>query len=206
VERGFLYTSWQMLTVPGKTVREYIDGKRKTHQSPISYFLIWTTLYILFLYWIEKVFGENAAIDYMQYYGPEITTRFAISHLSIVLIVLIPFYALYLWLLVTRNQYYYFETMVANIYAFGTVILLQFVYAAGAIIVHLLSGGAVDLRISDVVKIIYIIWFTFDFVKLFKINHKFIRSTVFIILAFGTLTLWRMYALPPIIHMFFLKD
>src|SRR4030095_1775077 len=62
VERGFLYTSWHMLTAPGKTVKEYIGGRRRIHQSPISYFIIWTTVYILLLYWIEQGFGENAAI------------------------------------------------------------------------------------------------------------------------------------------------
>src|SRR5215831_15373584 len=85
VERGFFYTSWQMLTMPGRASKEYIEGKRRIHQSPVSYFLIWITVYILFLYWIEKAFGENTVIDYMQYYGPDMTTRFAISHLSIVL-------------------------------------------------------------------------------------------------------------------------
>ena len=206
VEHGFLYTSWHMLTVPGKTVREYIYGKRRIHQSPISYFVIWTTIYILFLYWIERRFGENAIIDYKEYYGPVATTRFAITHLNTVLIVMIPFLTLYLWLLVTRKQYYYFETIIASIYAFGTVILLQFVFAVGAVIVHLLNGASVNLGISDVLKIGYIICFAFDFVKLFPVKHKFIRATVFIILAFGTLTLWRIYGLPLIIQMFFLKD
>src|SRR5678815_5381812 len=111
-----------MLTVPGKTVKEYVEGKRRTHQSPISYFFIWTAVYILLLFWIERRFGEMVAIDYKQYYGPVITTRFAISHLSIVLIVTMPFLTLYLWLLVTRKQYYYFETMIAVIYVYGTVI------------------------------------------------------------------------------------
>jgi len=117
-----------------------------------------------------------------------------------------PFLALYLWLLITRKQYYYFETMIVIIFVFGTVILLQFVFTVCAVIVHLLNDVSVDLLISDVLKISYTIWFTFDFVKLFPLKHKFIRAAAYIILAFGTLTLWRIYALPPIIHLFFLKD
>jgi len=206
VERGFLYTSWQMLIAPGKTAKEYIDGERDIHQSPISYFIIWTTIYILFLYWIEKAFGTNAAINYMQYYGPDTTTRFAISHLSILLVVLMPFDTLYLWLLVTRKHYYYFETMIAIIYSFGTVILLQFVFAVGAVIIYLISHVSADLRVSDVLKIAYIVWFTFDFVKVCPLRYKFIKAVAFIILAFGSLTLWRIYLLPPIIQMFFLKN
>ena len=205
VEHGFLYTSWQLLIKPGKTVKEFIDGKRKIHQSLVSYFLIWTTIYILFLYWIEKFFGENVAINYKQYFGPDATTRFAMSHLSIVLIVVMPFQTLYLYLLVTRKQYYYFETLVATIYSLGTVILLQFVFALGAVLIHLLTGATADLRVSDAFKIIYISWFIFDVIKLFPVNYKFLRAVVFIILAFGTFTLWRMYALPAVIDWLFLK-
>jgi len=205
VERGFLYTSWHMIVSPGKTAKEFIDGKRKTHQPPVSYFLIWTAIYILFLYWMEKAFGENAAIDYKQYYGPGATTKFAISHLSFVLIVMMPFHAFYLWLLVTRKQYYYFETIMANIYALGTIILFQFVFAVGAVAIHLINGTAIDLRVSDALKIGYIIWFAFDFVKLFPVDHKFIRAATFVVLAFGTFTLWRLYGLPAIINWVFLK-
>jgi hypothetical protein len=187
-------------------VKEFIDGKRKVHQSPVSYFLIWTTIYILFLYWIEKVFGENVAINYKQYFGPDATTRFAMSHLSIVLIVVMPFQALFLYLIVTRKWYYYFETLVATIYSLGTVILLQFVFAVGAVLIHLLTGATADLRISDAFKIIYIAWFIFDVIKLFAVNHRVIRAIAFIILAFGTFTLWRIYALPALIDWLFLKE
>lgn len=126
-EKGFLFTSLQMLQSPGKTITRFIYGKRKSYQPPVSYFLIWTTIFILFLYWIEKVYGENKVINYRDYFGPGATTRIAISHLSIVLTVIMPFQAFYLYLLVTKKVYNYFETMVATIYSLGTVILLQFV-------------------------------------------------------------------------------
>jgi hypothetical protein len=100
---------------------------------------------------------------------------------------MMPFDALYLWLLVTRRNYYYFETMVAVIYSFGTVVLLQLVFAVGAVIVYLIGHVSADLWISDVLKIAYIVWFTFDFVKQCPLNNKFIRSIAFIILAFGSL-------------------
>src|SRR6187399_2864292 len=68
MEKGFLYTSRQLLFSPGKTVKEFIEGKRKNYQPPVSYFLIWIGLYLLLLYFTEKIFGENNVVDFKQYF------------------------------------------------------------------------------------------------------------------------------------------
>ncbi|HEY6064396.1 MAG TPA: DUF3667 domain-containing protein, partial [Chitinophagaceae bacterium] len=44
IEHGFLFTSWSMLVRPGATVKNFIEGKRKPYQSPVSYFLVWTAV------------------------------------------------------------------------------------------------------------------------------------------------------------------
>jgi hypothetical protein len=200
MERGFLFTSVHMLVSPGKTVNDFITGKRKRYQSPISYFLIWTTIYILFLYWIEKGFGENRVINFSEYFGPLNTTKLAVSHLSLVLAIVIPFQAFYLFILVTKKTYNYFETLTATIYALGTIILLQFVFAVTALLIHIISNSAIDLRISDVLKVLYLIWFIYNLVQFFPVKLKLLRVLAFAILAFGTFTLWRLYGFPALIN------
>ncbi|HET7000270.1 MAG TPA: DUF3667 domain-containing protein [Puia sp.] len=203
LDKGFLYTSFQMITHPGRTVKAFIDGKRKNYQSPISYFLFWTTVFVLFLLLIEKIFGVNRVIDYEGYFGPGSDTRLAISNLSIVLLVVIPFQSFYLYLLVTKKRYNYFETMVAILYALGTVILFQFLFAVFALFYHAVTSRPVTLQISDTFKIVYLIWFILDTIRLYQVNHKLIRAMSFITLAFGTFTLWRLYGLPASIEIFF---
>ncbi len=205
VEKGFLFTSLQMLKSPGKTVKDFIDGKHKSYQSPISYFLIWITIYILFLYLVQEIFGENIAINYKEYFGPSATTKFAITHLGFVLTIIIPFQALYLFLLVTRGFYNYFETMAASIYSLGTIILLQFVFAIVAVIIYLISSVSIDLRVSDLLKVFYLTWFIISVIKLFPVKIKFLRAIAFLILAFGTFTVWRLYGFAAIADWFFLK-
>ncbi len=142
-------------------------------------------------------------IEYAGYFGPGADSRMAISNLGIVLMFVIPFQALYLYLLVTKGLYNYFETMVATIYSLGTVILFQFVFAVCATVYYLIFSRSVSLQISDSFKIIYLIWFITDTIRLFHMNHKFIRAIIFITLAFGTFTLWRLYGLPASIGIFF---
>jgi len=201
-EKGFLFTSWNMLAKPGSVVTDFVKGKRKIYQPPVSFFLIWITMYLLLLYIVEKIFGENVVIDYKEYFGPSSTTRFAISHLSFVLLVVIPFQALYFHLLVAWKKYNYFESFVVAIYFLGTIILLQSVFVVLAIIIHLLTGASIAIIYSDSLKIIYLVWAITDSIKLFRVKNKLIRIVVFAVLAFGTFTVWRLYGVPAIIEWF----
>ena len=203
LEKGFMYTSFQMVIRPGMTVKNFIDGKRKNYQPPISYFLIWITIFVFFFFGIEKIYGTNTVIDYGGYFGPGTDSKLAISNLGFVLMFVIPFQALYLNLLVTKKLYNYFETMVATFYSLGTVILFQFVFALFALIYFMISSRSVSLQFSDSFKVIYLIWFILDTVRLYPLNHKLIRAMAFITLAFGTFTLWRLYGLPASIEIFF---
>src|SRR5690348_7495803 len=46
-EKGFLHTVWHFLIKPGTASINFLSGKRKEYQRPVSYILILTTIYIL---------------------------------------------------------------------------------------------------------------------------------------------------------------
>ncbi len=196
LEKGFLFTTVRLLTNPGDTIINYVEGKRKPYQPPVSYFLVWITIYLLSLYGLEKIFGENRVIDYEDYFGPGASTRYAISHLSLVLTTVAPFQALYIYLFATRPQLNYFETLVAVIYGLGTIIALQFLFVVMALLNYLISVHAVPLIYSDIFKIGYIIWMIFSLAKHFPIRFKLAKFILIIVLMFGTFTLWRTALLP----------
>ena len=200
MESGFFFTSFRLLVAPGKTVEAFISGKRKSYQQPVSYFLIWTTLYILTLYWIDRLFGENTVISYMEYFGPGATTKYAISHLSLVLTFVIPFQALYLLLFIAPGKYNYYESLVAAIYAVGTIIQLQFLFAVLALLIHFFTGASTELMLSDTLKGGYLIWFVAGLTRRQPVKKRFLRAALFVVLAFGTFTLWRLYGVPQFIH------
>lgn len=202
-ERGFLYTSWQMLIVPGRIAINFIGGKRKNYQTPVSYFLIWNAVYILLIYIVGKSFGENKVVDFSGYFGESEKTKYALSHLNIVLTALLPFQALYIYLFLMYRQYNYMEALVIIFYGIGTVLLLQFVFVMLAIPVHLLTGVSVDIRYSDVLKVLFMGWLVFDLVKLLPLKHKVLRSVIVLALTFGTFSVWRLFVYPTIAGLFF---
>jgi hypothetical protein len=202
-EKGFLFTSWQMLKTPGKAVKNFIEGKRKNYQGPVSYFLIWNGIYILFLYIIGKIVGENRIVNFAEYFGPGEKTKFALSHLNVVLTALLPFQALYLYLVLVYGLYNYVEALVTIFYSIGTLLILQFVFVLLAIPVYLVSGASMNIQLSDILKVVYIGWFMLDFAKLLPVKYKYMKAAIVVLLAFGTFTAWRLYIFPSVLELFF---
>lgn len=202
-ERGFLHTTRQMIVDPGRAVKDFLDGKRKDHQTPVSYFLIWNAIYLLLLYIVASLFGKNRVVNFAEYFGPAEKTKFAISHLNLVLIFLLPFQALYLWLIIMYRPYNYFESFVTVLYTVGTILLWQCVFVLLAVLIFSLTGNSVNIQWSDIFKALYFAWFLASFVKLMPVKYKMIRAITVLLLIFGTFTAWRLLIFPTVADMFF---
>lgn len=202
-EKGFFFTSWNLLKTPGLVVKDFIDGRRKNYQKPVSYYLIWIGLYSLILYFFEKAFGENKVVSFANYFGPGETTKFAISHLNIVLTLLLPVQAVYVYLLLMQNQYNYVEALVVMLYAIGTLILLQTVFVVMCLIYYLITGNSVSVLWSDILKLLYIGWLLIDLAKVLAVKAKYTRTVIAMLLLIGTFTAWRLYVSPGFANFFF---
>jgi hypothetical protein len=202
IKRGFLFTSWSMLSSPGKTITDFIAGKRKNYQPPVSYFLIWTAVFIVSLFFLEKVFGEGSVIAYHDYFGQGESTRFAVSNLNIVLTGMIPLLAIYFFLFIGGRQFNYIESLVAAAYFIGTILLLQFIFALCALMYFSFAGSPVALQLSDVFKAGYITWATIDTIRLLPVKNKFLRGVLFFAFSLGTFTLWRLVLYPAVASLF----
>ncbi len=198
IEKGFFHTTWQMVRSPGRMVMAYIGGRRKQYQSPVSYFLIWTTILILTLYAISSLFGPNTAIDYKEYFGPGKSTAYTLRHLGFMLMIIIPFQSLHFYLLIARPRYNYIESVVMLTYVIGTIIFLQFIFALGSVVFYALTGRAVDLLYSDACKAGIAIWFTVDFLRHYTLRHKVIRGIAVVLLIAVTFNVYRLLVVPQI--------
>lgn len=202
IKHGFLYTTWQLLIHPGSLVTSYIDGRRKVYQSPVSYFLIWVAAFIAILYLLVALFGENVIIDYGDYFGPGASTAFAISNLSVMLAFIVPIQAVYLYWLVTRGRYNYMETVAMTIYAVGTIIFLQLVFAIVALLQYWLTHQPMMLQWSDALKAGYFGWFVISLLMKLRVRISALRGIGFVFLAGVSFTLWRLFVVPGLAGLF----
>ena len=63
IDRGVLYTSWHMLTRPGQTLRDYLDGKRAKLTKPFQFLLIMVAFSLIFFSQDEIKQGMQAGFS-----------------------------------------------------------------------------------------------------------------------------------------------
>ena len=59
INKGFFYTLRELFVRPGKSLKEFLNGKRKNHFKPIAYLLTISTLYFL----ISQITNQNTWMD-----------------------------------------------------------------------------------------------------------------------------------------------
>ena len=137
-DRGVLYTSKALLTRPGFTIREFIEGKRIKHYKPIALVLLLATIYVL-LYHYFKIDLSDGSSSFMQgvvdggtkeanknniisYYGK--IEKWANTHYSEQALMQIPFFALGTFIFFRKSGYNYaqFFVLITFITALGLLV------------------------------------------------------------------------------------
>lgn len=139
IDKGFLYSSKQLLIRPGKTIREYVNGKRINHFKPLAYVFVLSTFYAITAHFagIEtsfnnvKIYSEetdNQAISNFENFIFQIH-HWTKAHYAYTSIILLPFYALASFLAFFKLGEHYLKHLVLNAYLTGlrTLIYLLFI-------------------------------------------------------------------------------
>jgi hypothetical protein len=131
--KGFLYSVKNIIKNPGKTAKEFIDGKRVNHYKPIllAFVLSGISAFISF-----KIIGLKEIMS--SYYAKQhINSEFmndymaiTSSYNSIIMLLLIPFFAFFTKLAFSKWGHNYYEHIVMNSYVlcFYTLFNIFLVY------------------------------------------------------------------------------
>ena len=121
IEEGFIKTSLQLVYRPGRTIREYLEGKRKTYYKPVALYLVWVTIFLitrnLIIGWMHY---EAQSVDNFLFFNKE-TGSYFVEHRNIFELLLLPIIALFALLIITRPKMNYIETLVLGIYVFSVI-------------------------------------------------------------------------------------
>ena len=127
VERGFLFTIIQMAIRPGTVIKDYIEGKTRPYFPPFRYAFILVTISAVLTVWSGIFDTQQEAFSYFE--QADQTESQAVFQqqlgegikrfLNLLIIIVLPFYALSTWLLLRKKGYNYAEHMIASIYLVG---------------------------------------------------------------------------------------
>lgn len=115
-DKGVLYTAKELLTRPGASIREFLEGKRVKHFKPLSLVIILATIYgllyhyfhISIIYEVDFVNSPNKKINYEKI-NEWLTTHFAWATL-----ITIPLYATATYIVFRKQGYNFIEHLILN--------------------------------------------------------------------------------------------
>jgi len=173
-DSGILFTMRELVTRPGYTIRDFLNGKRVKHYRPLALLLILGAILVFASHNLNVSFVERGqeaigtpanASNQVKAFQQD-ANHFVEKNQTIINIALIPLYAFWFWLLFRRRGYNYPEILVTQTF------ITNFIFMASLIIVLLVwaLGGSVGayrlaLGLSLVVIIAYNGWV---YMQLFK--------------------------------------
>ncbi|KRD10580.1 hypothetical protein ASE21_12870 [Flavobacterium sp. Root901] len=160
-DKGILYSVGQLLTRPGHSIREFIEGKRVRHFKPLSLVVVLATLYgFMYHYFHIDLYPYNndgTGIDYYEF------NEWTSTHFSWITIATIPVYTLGTYICFKKQDYNFVEYFVLNTFK-----------AAQRLSVHIITFPLLYYfngtpAITVIVKILYAI----DILLIFWTNIQF---------------------------------
>lgn len=145
--KGFLYSVKNIIKNPGKTAREFINGNRVSHYKPILLAFVLSGISAFISYKIlglKEIMSEFYSKQHMSSQFMNDYMSFTSSYSSIIMLMLIPFFALITKLAFRKWGQNYYEHVVMNAYilSFYTIINIVILYP----IMYLLKNN-IDLII-----------------------------------------------------------
>ena len=204
IDKGFFYTLRELFVRPGKSLNEFLNGKRKSHFKPIAYLLTLSTVYYLTAQitnqntmigdvitgWMNGATGQNSNVEI-----PKIASWFLTNYATSTLL-LLPVFSLASYISFLKFGKTYFEHLVVNSYITGH---------QGIFYSFFLIGGTV--LESDVIEffavlaaVSYIFWVFWQFFSEGNRIINILRSilTYILYLIFSTVLLVVLFAINEI--------
>jgi len=151
-ERGILYTIRELLTKPGKSVREFIAENRGRLVKPIIFIIVTSLLYTIINHFFHLEDG------YVNFTGASHTATGSIfswiqNHYGYSNIIMGVFIAFWLKLFFRKYDYNFFEILILLCFTMGMGMLIFSVFAFFEGVTHLSL-----MQIAGAVGIIYCSW------------------------------------------------
>lgn len=162
--KGFLYSVKNILKNPGKTAREFIEGNRVNHYKPILLVFVLSGIGVFISYKILGLKEIMTAYFSEKHVNSKMMTdvmTFISSYNSILMLLLIPFFAIATKIAFRKSGHNYYEHIVMNSYILSlyTLISIILVYPIMYFFRHSPDDFFLITQFSMVLVPIILVWF-----------------------------------------------
>ncbi len=165
-DKGILYTIKLLFTNPGKTIREFIAGKRVKHFKPISFVIVLATVYGLLYNYLHL----NPGVSFSDEKGRkafEMVNQWITNHYALSSVIMLPIYSLATYFVFKKQGYNFIEHFVINAFLSGQRLLIHIALLP----LWYYNNGSMSVKfISTFVDFLFFVW---GFSTLFSALGKF---------------------------------
>jgi hypothetical protein len=122
LSKGIFFTIKELCIRPGKTIKDYFEGKRINHFPPLTYLLIITSLFV-FVKSLQIAFSFRE----IKKENTSELNQFIDKNFILVLLIMIPVYALVYKLFHLKFKYNYWQLLVAQTFIIGHIFLIMLI-------------------------------------------------------------------------------
>jgi len=139
VNHGIFFTIKELTLRPGKSIKDFLNGKQKQHFKPLAFVLLTSTIYIVIAYLFgEKTYlgalfsglsdGIAANSETKELLEFQNVLNWLSNNFTYLTLLLLPLFSLASYLFFIKEKYNYFEHLILNFYIKGqqTVIYIVF--------------------------------------------------------------------------------
>jgi len=170
IDKGLFYTAKELFVRPGRSIKEYLDGKRKKHFKPIAYALTLSTIYFI----LSQLLGSKTFVsDFLVGYTDAMETpttetqqlallKWFAKNYAYTTLFLLPIYALASYLAFYKAGFNYLEHFVLNAYITGQQAIIYALFSVSNLLIDnrdLLASATLCLSIAYA---FYVFWQFFD--------------------------------------------
>jgi hypothetical protein len=139
IDNGLFYTFGQLFRRPGKTLIEYLQGKRVKHYKPLAYVLVLSAVSALLVNWNIKI------LRYLQHEktGIEVpvSEHFFVKYQGIFIFLMIPLVTFCTWIIFKKNRFSFWEHMLVNTYLAAQLNVLVILIHVFILIKYIITGS-----------------------------------------------------------------
>jgi hypothetical protein len=177
LDKGILFTTKELFTRPGHSIREFLEGKRVKHFKPISLVLVLAGIYGLLFHF----FKINIVSNYVVISGSgekfnhindviDKTSEWIAQHYSILALLQIPIFTIGTYICFRKAGYNFIEHFIINTFLVGQRLILHIIFFP----VHYIFNRRPILIINTIGYILAIL----TLIQLFKNENKRILRSI----------------------------
>ena len=159
------FTTAQLFTRPGNSIREFIEGKRTQYFKPLSLVIVLSTIYLLLFHFLKIDFKNQVGDQIENVIKYNRIVDFVSTHFSWFNLYSIPLYTIGSILLFRKLGYNIIEHIVLNSYIAAQRIYVNILFLP---IYYLLQGTSGVAFIKNVVLLIEFVLFCWTYVQFFN--------------------------------------